>query len=486
MNVALTVRRLSLGLSLSLLACLGVSLHAATPAPSGGFFPNDPGAKPFVVHRKGEGPNGTLYVYDGQKFGEFDCFYTYTIPVGKTMEDVCIVKSKTRNRFIISYTNGEDSLEDLESEKTMINCPGASQISRSRKPVDLAAPATPTPTPIPISNDGDALQATCDGHYVVVVGAGGTKPVSLVDFDNRAEVSTYTFNGFSQSVAVCDDSQSVLVHLDNNSSTAGQIRRLTINSGALTDTMETLPLGSASVFIKKVYAAPGSKTGILLLQGTAPQVVSFAIPGLTTVDSVTLAGPIPNGLTFNCSGTKVYIRSGNRGINPDVIQCFGFNPVTGVFTKPASLTINDVGPYTSVVYPEPVALTLDGAHVVASEANPTGSAPTPRITFFDAITGARADAIIDSGMTDPINVGVVDCCAQRKEITSIMRPANGHIMLQGKVESPNWTFSLQLAPNMSSAFGTPIAITSDSNGMFQYDDAGSVGLDKRFYRLSYP
>ncbi|HEY4285364.1 MAG TPA: hypothetical protein VGM62_20065 [Chthoniobacterales bacterium] len=484
MNVTSHVRFLSAGLILSVF--LPALLHGATPAPPGGFFPSDPDAKPFVVHRKNEGPNGTIYVYDRQVGGEFDCFYTYGIPAGKTMEDVDVLKSRIRKRFVVTFTNGEGDLDDLESEKFMIDCPGGSQISRSRKPVDLAAPATPTPTPIPISNDADALEPTCDGHYIVVVGSGGTKPVSLVDFDIRAEVSTYTFNGFSQSVAVCDDSHSVLVHLDNNSSNAGQIRRLTITSGALTDTMETLLLGSSSVFIKKVYAAPGSKTGIVLLQGAAAQVVSFVIPGLTTVDSVTLAGAIPNGLAFNCSGKKVYIRSGNRGINPDVIECFGFNPVTGFFTKPASLTINDVGPYTGVVYPEPMALTPDGTHVIASEANPSASATTPRITFFDAITGARADAIIDSGMTDPINVDVVDCCAQRKEITSIMRPANGHVMLQGKVESPNWTFSLQLAPNMATTFGNPISITSDSNGMFQYDDAGTVGLDKRFYRLTYP
>lgn len=484
MNVASHVRILRAGLILSV--CLSAILDGATPAPPGGFFPNDPNAEPLVVQRRNEGPNGTIYIYNTRPGALFDCYYTYSIPAGKSMEDVCIVKSRPRKHLILSYVNGQGDTDDFDSEKTTINCPGGSQISRSRKPIDLAPAVTPTPTPIPISNDADALEATCDGHYIVVVGAGGTKPVSLVDFDIRAEVSTYTFNGFSQSVAVCDDGRSVLVHLDNNSSNAGQIRRLTINSGTLIDTMETLPLGSASVFIKKVYAPPGSKTGIVLLQGAAAQVVSFTVPGLTMVDSVTLAGAIPNGLAFNCSGTKVYIRSGNRGINPDVIQCFGFNPVTGLFTKPASLTINDVGPYTGVVYPEPIALTLNGARVIASEANASTGAPTPRITFFDAITGARADQIIDSGMTDPINVDVVDCCAQRKEITSITRPANGHVMLQGKVESPNWTFSLQLAPNMMTAFGNSISITSDSNGMFQYDDGGTVGLTERFYRLAYP
>ena len=40
--------------------------------------------------------------------------------------------------------------------------------------------------------------------------------------------------------------------------------------------------------------------------------------------------------------------------------------------------------------------------------------------------------------------------------------------------------------SVASAFGSPISLTSDSNGMFQYDDAGTVGLTERFYRLSYP
>jgi len=453
------------------------------------FFPGDPDAQPVVYHDKDKGPNGTLYVYDGT--GINPCFYSKEIPAGKTVLAQKLVRpySDGSGSPGVWYLNGEKKLADFASTDFDKHCPSpAPPTGHLSKKAGMMAPAAPAATPVPIniSNDADVFDTTCEGHFAVVGGANSATPVSLVNLDTRAEISTFAFNGFSQSVAVCDDGQSVLVHLDNNSSNAGQIRRLTINAGALSDTMQTLPLGSASVFIKKVYAAPGSKTGIALLQGGASQVVSFTIPGLTMVDSVSLAVSIPNGAAFNCTGTKVYFRSGNRGISPDVIECFGYNPTTGVFTKPASLTINGVGAYTSVVYPEPLGLTLNAAYIVASEANPTAGAPTPRVTLFDATTGARANAIMSATPVNPINVDLVDCCSQRKRITTITRMGNGHIMLQGKVESPNWTFSLQLAPNMSSTFANPISLTSDSNGMFQYDDAGTVGLTERFYRLTYP
>ena len=136
-------------------------------------------------------------------------------------------------------------------------------------------------------------------------------------------------------------------------------------------------------------------------------------------------------------------------------------------------------------YANPLAVSASGSQLLAPESIPVTGAPSPRITSFDATTGARLDAFTD-GLSQPSTISVAPCGAQRKQITSIQRTGNGHIKLEGAVESPNWTFSLRLAPNMSAAFGSPVSLTSDANGMFQYDDAGTVGLAKRFYRLTYP
>jgi hypothetical protein len=74
------------------------------------------------------------------------------------------------------------------------------------------------------------------------------------------------------------------------------------------------------------------------------------------------------------------------------------------------------------------------------------------------------------------------------KILSITRPANGHIILQC-LGVPNQLNNLQVSPNLSpGSFATivPSPVAADNTGAFQYDDAGAVGLTKRFYRLTYP
>ena len=74
------------------------------------------------------------------------------------------------------------------------------------------------------------------------------------------------------------------------------------------------------------------------------------------------------------------------------------------------------------------------------------------------------------------------------QIISITRLANGHIVLQC-IGIPNQVNDLQASPDLSpGSFATvsPPPAAADGTGAFSYDDAGAVGLTKRFYRLAFP
>jgi uncharacterized delta-60 repeat protein len=74
------------------------------------------------------------------------------------------------------------------------------------------------------------------------------------------------------------------------------------------------------------------------------------------------------------------------------------------------------------------------------------------------------------------------------KITSITRSANGHIVLQC-LGLPNQVNDLQVSPDLSpDSFTTisPPPVVPDGTGAFSYDDAGAVGLTKRFYSLAFP
>jgi CSLREA domain-containing protein len=71
------------------------------------------------------------------------------------------------------------------------------------------------------------------------------------------------------------------------------------------------------------------------------------------------------------------------------------------------------------------------------------------------------------------------------KITSVTHLTNGHIVLQG-VGVPSGAHTLYSSPDLSSGFTAPTPVTADATGALTYDDAGAVGLTKRFYRLSFP
>ena len=124
---------------------------------------------------------------------------------------------------------------------------------------------------ISVSNDADTFDSTCDGRFTVVVGfsSQGT-PVSLVDVDAGSEVAKLGYpNKLARSVAVGDDTQTVLVVLDNAAmSNASTVNRLVLGNGTLTDSGAQLAF-AASDFVSKVRIAPGSRVGVALIVGNA-------------------------------------------------------------------------------------------------------------------------------------------------------------------------------------------------------------------------
>jgi hypothetical protein len=80
-----------------------------------------------------------------------------------------------------------------------------------------------------------------------------------------------------------------------------------------------------------------------------------------------------------------------------------------------------------------------------------------------------------------------DAGAPTLKILSITRTGND-IILQC-LGAPNKVNNLQASPDLTPmSFTTlvPAPDAADGVGAFQYDDAGAVGLPKRFYRLSFP
>jgi CSLREA domain-containing protein len=84
------------------------------------------------------------------------------------------------------------------------------------------------------------------------------------------------------------------------------------------------------------------------------------------------------------------------------------------------------------------------------------------------------------------DIGAFEFGGTPVRITSITRLANGHIVLQG-LGVPNGVHTLHSSPDLNSNSFNPIdTVMADAAGALQYDDAGAVGLTKRFYRLSFP
>jgi hypothetical protein len=307
-------------------------------------------------------------------------------------------------------------------------CPEGSKVAAGRRSTGSPesprkAPRTgpnPSPTPIvvPISNDADSFAVSCDGRFAVVVGSTTqtNTPVSLVDLNVHREVATVPYpNKLARAAAVGDDGQTVLASLDNSiGGGAPVVRRLTLNeqNGTLTDAGVQHAFASND-FPTRMAIAPGSHVGVTLVQHSTPtttDLVSFSLPDLTIRDSVTLGGSIGNAVVFNCNGDKIYARSGSQALDPDVIQGFNFDPLTGTFGHTAFLTINNISIFYGARFGDSLAISPDGSLLIAAEENVDGRLPAPRVSLWDAVTGMFLNDFSVPNFA-PHLAAAVPCCA---------------------------------------------------------------------------
>jgi hypothetical protein len=238
------------------------------------------------------------------------------------------------------------------------------------------------PVVIPVSNDADKFALACDGNTAVVVGANSSTPVSLVDLSAGREVATAAYPGkLARAVAIDDAGRSAIVVLDNPlNNTANEVRRVAIAAGALADAGESLAFGAD--FVSKVRIAPGGRFGIAIVGVGVSRIVAFSLPGLAIRGSVTLTNGTGNAIVFNHAGNRIYVRSGRRGIVPDVIEGFTFDPVSGAIGQVPTLRIDNVAGFTGVPFLEPMALSSDRTFLFVTE-----DTPTFRISRYDIATG---------------------------------------------------------------------------------------------------
>ena len=344
-----------------------VALVGVEDVARGGFFFQG-GEDHLVV----DNSNNTLYVGNSE---ETDCYYRV---------EVKALKSVTSAQLGWWYKRGKPKKPGVylafgEGTALFYCKSNFEKVDMFGNPCSGESSALDSPTfagtdkqgnTIAVSNDGDVLDITCDGRFAIVVGANSETPVSLVDLASQKEVDTFAYDGLARSVAACDDGQSVLVVFGSNDGTNSELKRLTITeTGTLTDTGEALTPGSDES-IRRVCAVPGSKSGVAIVSNNSypysARLVSFAIPGLQTLDSATLANRLDIAVAVSCAGDKVYVRSGSGGSSPDVIEGFSYDPETGEISDTPSVTITNVSFVNLTVYENPLAVTTDGARVLAS------------------------------------------------------------------------------------------------------------------------
>jgi cysteine-rich repeat protein len=222
---------------------------------------------------------------------------------------------------------------------------------------------------------------TADGHFLISCDGGFLNPISVIDLMTRTEVHTLSLPGSCTGVEVCTDG-SVLVVQDNNN----VVRRLTIDSGGnLTDTGETLPLTAAF----NVVCGKGGQAGVAISGfGT---IQSFKIPGLTPVDSRTLAAPGISAVV-NATGDRVYVRSGG------MVAAFTFDSTTGALGAAPLVTIPVAGASTYYGVDQ-VALNNTGTKLYVT----AGTA----VQIYDSTSGSPLGSITDPSLNSAAGICVV-------------------------------------------------------------------------------
>ena len=281
------------------------------------------------------------------------------------------------------------------------------QVNNTVHVVDLTTTSSPTFIGIGIGVDTDPaidIDLTSDGSFLVTCDGGvSNPPVSVVDTASGLQISSrqLTDVGFGDvscnAVSICDNDSDVLVGVP----LTGEVRRLTLSSGTLTDSGDRLSVGFV---IQEVVCGPGGTTGAVVvsdpLQTIQPQLLSFTTAPLTLADSRGLenqtGGPALFGsdTAINAAGDRIYTNSSlpffDAACGADLvcglIEVHDFNSFNGQLGATAGVGTNDapafeIGPVqletrsfgvdSVVVHPD------DSSVFVSEHANPFAASPLP-------------------------------------------------------------------------------------------------------------
>ncbi len=223
--------------------------------------------------------------------------------------------------------------------------------------IDLNTQSLAADTPfIPISNPGLETSLSFNGRFLVTCGGlkyAGTTPVSVIDTGLRTEIGTFVVTDQCSGLRVCRDGSVLIVEQNANT-----IRRLKLDgAGNLSDTGESLTTDTPSNQNSPhapVEVGCGFDTGSGDTSGVAIEqdgtMISFTIPGLTKVDSIS-----PAQTSYNYTDSLAVSPDGSLafGLTDQAINEFTFSPVT------AHLTLTTQVPFGFQTYSNPYIGSVD-------------------------------------------------------------------------------------------------------------------------------
>jgi DNA-binding beta-propeller fold protein YncE len=251
--------------------------------------------------------------------------------------------------------------------------------------------------PIPIANNGEDLSISPDGKFLLVSDGLFTQPISVIDIAKQAEISTLSVGTDTNSVEVCSDG-SVLA----TSSADATVRRLTLSdTGTLRDTGEMLSLGFAEP--NNVFCAPDGGSGLVIARG-APEITSFAIPGLERVDMRALSGT-SSGISglVDFAVDRAFARSnGESPGDAGFLDVYRYDAKNATFSNEPlfSVPISNAPEFYGM---DQMALHPKKAKLYVSQPD--------ALRVYDANTGTLLTSITDPGIVQPTGVTVAkDFC----------------------------------------------------------------------------
>ena len=347
-----------------------------------------------------------------------------------------------------------------------------------------------------VSNLAEGLAVTADGQYLLAAGGSGGSDQYLVMLNAQGlpafQVCKIQVGTDEDSVATSADG-SILVTSFNDQT----VRRLTIDSGELTDTDQSLALGFLPT---EVVAAPGGVAGVVV--GTGGSIESFANDGLSEVSTATTTDvSLAVSAAFNATGTVLYVQDAEGSVD-----AFSFDPNTGAITGtlPGFTTITGeaqagyfgihslaVSPDGSTLY---VANYYGGSVDVFNAA--TGGTRIATITGSDIVnpTGIAMDvsqaAVTDSVMVSDapvaLNTPPLTFSANRGELSNMQPVAtftdpNGDLPVGSYSATIDWGDS-NTTPGTISLSGSTFTVW----GAHTYADSGSDSITVSVVRNSDP